>query len=1352
MTIATNQLQKRLKNLTPEQIRKLMSGKKRSSAGKIPRMPRNTEQLYPLSRAQERLWFLAKLYPGIALYNIPIAINIKSGDIDSLRLSKVMNQIVMKNEIFRTTFHEKEGRVWQKIHPEFDVKIEFEDISQLDSTIDKEERIEQIGASHGNTIFELAKLPLLSVKLLKKGQNDHILFFNLHHLISDGWTNSLLARDSSLYYGSSENQSLEKATIQYVDYVKWEQEWLESSRFDSQLDFWKKELDDFPEPLRFPRDFQVQDHSFEGRTEHYEISSAVHEKVSIFCQKNGLTPYQFYISCYALLLARYTGELDIVVGTPVANRNQVFFQNTYGVFINSLPLRFKIDTALSFAALANVFKEMILTCMDNQEIPFSEIINAINPQRKLHENPLYNIHFAYQHFPQKDKNDEHSLLPIDYCTAKFDLNFWIKIAGDERTISVNYKHKLFGREKIRRFIEHYILLIESVVAQPQIAFRELDCIPQKHLSRLCGKTNEYNEISWIELFEKSAQVSPEVVAIVDDKGEISYRELHRQASSLAQALSRERVKKDDVVIIQTERNKNHIIAILACMKCGVTYLPIDKRIPPEKFTHILHDSQAKLVLTETTIEGVDCLGFESIHLPPSKGLMFENIAVQNEDIAYIIYTSGSTGSPKGVCVPHRALINYSHAMKKVIDQPVPISSFAHVSAFDADLGNTAIFLTLGFGGTLMIPPVDALVDPVLLANFFAKNPVDAIKIVPAHLNALKEQMARLLPRKVLIFAGDKLSEQLVSAVRQESPGLRIMNHYAPAEATISSLTYTVSVPSGRGSVPIGKPIDNTSVLLLDKDRNVVPRGGQGEICMTGVNIAQCYLNQPELTASRFINDRSLSSEKIYLTGDIGYINDDNHVVFLGRKDRQVKINGFRIEPGEIETVLQKHPAVVNCVVFITGEETAHTKLCAAVELQEPVEILQLKSFLGKHFSRVSIPAISILEKIPITRNGKVDGDSLRTACTAQNVVKRNPQPSDLVELQLTAIFKSILDVPMVSLDDQFFDLEGHSLLAISLIAKVNKAFKRNFPIATLFEYGSVRELAAHIRRGEKNSSGEFSPCVTLIEKKQGTDQETATEMIWAHPAGGNVMSYYPVANALGKTYTTRAFTAVDHHYKEKLSIKGMAAEYVGMLLDQCGKSKMILAGWSMGALIVHEMAINMANNRKVLPLILVDQPVPHPGAKNIGSYEDKLINYIAKIEIFAGETISLSATTGVKLDYALLRTEFIRLGLMPEDVTESNFRVFLDILVLHNRIVPDFLPSIYHGPTLLLKAADKLMLKTNEPQPEYFLTDLGWGDFCTDLTIIEVPGNHITMMTEKHAPRTAKMIQSWVSSLTTDPC
>lgn len=1320
-----------------------MSGAGSSPKNTFAGMPRNEEQVYPLSKAQERIWFLSKLYPNTPLYNIPLAVRLRSADIDPNRLRTVINRIIKNNDILRTTFEEREGQVIQKIHPELLLQLELEDISEKAYLPDKEELVEQIGAAHGNALFDLSRPPLLSAKLLKTSETDYVLFFNLHHLISDGWTNSLLARDCSLFFKNAhgaESASPPQKNYQYIDYVKWEQEWLQSTQYLKQLNFWKNELAELPDPFRFPRDFQSAGHSYEGRAESYSIPLSLHEQIASYCQRNDTTPYQFYISCYALLLARYSGKRDLIIGTPVANRNQRHFQNTYGVFINSLPLRFKIDTSLDFRKAMEGFKKQINEAMNNQEVPFSEIINTVNPQRNLHENPLYNVHFAYQHFPQKSKEDEHALLPIDYRLSKFDINFWVKIAGDERTIAISYKNKLIRKEKILRFMEHFLALAESIVTQPDVPVKELEYIPAGHHSRLDGRRTPFVETSWLAMFEKSANLFPEETALIDTQGKMTYRALNQHASVVAHALGEKAVGKGDVVVVQTERNRNHVIAILACLKCGAAYLPVDNRIPTERFFYILEDSKAKVVLTEKAIDHIDCLGFDACNRDRSAETVFDTGALHGDDIAYIIYTSGSTGKPKGVCVPHRALANYAQAMQQRITDP-GIRSFAHVSALDADLGLTAIIMTLGFGGTLVIPAAEALVDPRLLAEFFAKHPVDAIKIVPAHLNALREYLPEILPRKLLICAGERLNTQLVSDIQEINPLLRIMNHYGPAETTISSLTFDVPTDMSSQVVPIGRPLDNSSVLLLDSDERLVSAGTPGEICITGVNVALKYLNQPELTAERFVQYPSLSPWQVYRTGDIGYLNEEGQVVFLDRADRQVKINGFRIELGEIETVIKAHESVANAVVFTTERENGNTRLQAAVALLEQGDSRQIHSHLTRYFPQHLIPVISVVQTIPVTRNGKVDFELLRRLCTKPDVSNKKTQPRDLVEVRLTEIFMSVLNVPAVNPDDQFFDLGGHSLLAISLIAQISQAFNTRFPVALLFQHGSIRELASHIRREVTTVSGDPSPYVTLVNKDMGK------KIVWIHPAGGNVMSYYSIARGLGDTFDSKAFTATDHHLKIDLSITGLAADYAAVLENRQELTGTALAGWSMGALIAHDMAVILAREGKNLPLILLDQPVPHHGVTPSSTYDERLIRYLERIEVFTGEAIQLSASNEAKVDYTVLYNEFIRLGLMPEEISMEDFRAFLDILVRHNNIVSEFYPSVYHGPVLLLKASEKVMLKTSNPQPEYLLDDLGWGEFCPNLTIMEVPGNHITMITEKYAAGAGKLIRTWLSTL-----
>lgn len=1339
----TSHTKERLKNLTPDQIKKLMCGAGKAATADFTAMPRNKDQVYPLSKAQERIWFLAHLYPNTPLYNIPLAVRLRSAVIDPDRLTAVINRIIRENDILRTTFEEKDGQIFQKVHPELKLQLVFEDISDTAYSADKEERVEQIGLAHGNALFNLATLPLLSAKLLKKSEKDYVLFFNLHHLISDGWTNSLLARDCSMFFSYKNDAADAPAQLnknQYIDYVRWEQEWLKSARYQQQIEFWRKELAVLPDPFHFQKDFHSAEHSYEGRAENCGIPPSLHENVATYCQKNDTTPYQFYISCFALLLARYSDKRDLIIGTPVANRNQRHFQNTYGVFINSLPLRFRIDTSLAFREIMEGFKKVIRNCMNNQEVPFSEIINSVHPQRNLHENPLYNIHFAYQHFPQKSKDDEHALLPIDYRMTKFAINFWITIAGDERTINVSYQNKLICREKIKRFLGHFLSLVKAVVTLPDVPVRELDIISSEHRSILVGNRTPSEAASWLALFENSVSLSPEATAVVDAQGKMTYRTLDRHSSVIAHALTKKKVNKGDVVIVRTERNRNHVIAILACMKCGAAYLPVDNRIPSERFRHLLEDSKAKVVLTEKAIETVDCLEFEPGGRHRFEDTGFTGLALQGEDIAYIIYTSGSTGKPKGVCIPHRALVNYAQAMRQRINDS-GIHSFAHVSALDADLGLTAIIMTLGFGGTLVIPAAETLLDPRLLADFFAENPVDAIKIVPAHLHVLREYLPEILPRKLLICAGDRLNTQLVSEIQQINPLLRIMNHYGPAETTISSLTFEVPTDMSGPVVPIGCPIDNSSVLLLDQDEKPVPLGTPGEICISGENVAIKYLNRPELTAKKFVHSSSLSSWPIYRTGDIGFMNKDGQVVFLDRVDRQVKVNGFRIELGELEAVIKAHAYVANAAVFVTDGDNGATKLHAAVEFPQQGDKRQISSYLAKYFPQPLIPVIFVVKAIPVTRNGKVDFELLRKLCAESVSPPPKAQPLDMVELRLAEIFTSVLNVPTVDQDDQFFDLGGHSLLAISLITKVNKAFHTQFPVATLFHYGSVRELASHIRTEISAIAGVSSPYVTLVNNEQNN------RIVWVHPAGGNVMCYTTIAKALGGIYASKAFTAINHHQQEELSINGLAADYAFILKQKQEISGTVLAGWSMGALVAHDMAVLLAKEGKNLPLILMDQPVPHYGANISQSYAKRLLSYIERIEIFTGESIQASGSPGNRVDYDILHKEFIRLRLMPAEVSMGDFRTFLDVLVRHNNIIADFYPSIYQGPVLLLKASEKIMLKTSNPQPEYFLDDLGWRDFCQNLTIMEVQGNHITMVTGQYASGLGEVIHNWVSTL-----
>ncbi len=1339
----SNEIRDKLKNLSPEQIRKLMSGRSGAAGSEASfKMTRNDKEEYPLSKNQLWFWFLSQVNGTSILNNIPLAVKLDTSFFDLDRFKAAMNQLIRENEILRTTFEERDGELIQKIHPPWEIEVEYEDLSP-DIAMGETEQdiIQKIAAKHGMISFDLSKLPLLAIKVMKIADSGYVILFNLHHMISDGWTNSLLARDVSLLYNGMNVPASKSEKYQYVDYVKWEQNWLKSSKYEEGLNFWKKLLSDLPERLHFPVDFQFPDHTDEGRKENYPIPAVLQGKVTSFCHDQNITPFQFYISCYVLLLGIYTGQRDIIIGTPVANRNQRYFQNTFGLFINSLPIRFRPDLAQSFKQNLDSHSKVIHDCLQFQEVPFTEIVHAVNPQRDIKENALYSAHFAYQHFPQRNKEHEYALLPVDYKVSKFDLNFWIEVAGNESKISLTYKNKLFSPAKIKRFIEHYVRLIEEGTEHPDAAICELNVIPGKHLSILEGNHSDVEESSWRDLFDKSCQNHSKDIAIADELGTLTYNELNSQADSLSAALTDHGVHKGNVVIVKTGRSRKFIVSILACFKCGAIYLPADEHIADARLAYIYEDSNAKLILTEKSIEGMRCLCIDDVLQEQPGRKSFENIPLNSDDNAYIIYTSGSTGKPKGVIIPHGALLNYTLSVRNRINDE-NICSFAHVSALDADLGNTSIFSALGFGGMLSLPGPDVLVDPEKLKTFFSKYPVDALKIVPSHLNAFSEYFAGILPQKLLICGGEHLSPSLVSKIREAKPELRIINHYGPTEAAIGSITYEIPSESRSSVIPIGSPLNNTNLIIVDEFISAVPQGVIGEICLGGDQIAKGYLHRSDLTNEKFITIGNEASNRYYRTGDIGYINEDKQVVFLDRRDRQVKINGFRIELGELESVIRNYPGIANASVFVIDEGENRKKLCAAIRAENHPDFEGLKTHLKKHFSTVFIPSFFTVDEIPVTRNGKVDFNQLQQYFKKKSDKPAAVSPRDVTEITLVELFQSALNIGTVQLDDNFFDLGGHSLLAISLIQKINRAFQTKFSISVLFECGSVRELASRIRKETKTSTVPASPFVSLIRK------ENQKAMIWIHPAGGNVMNYYPVAKNISGLYDSYAFTAIDHHLRNDLTITGLAEEYQNVLESKKINSDICFAGWSMGALIAHEMAVRTAKEDGTeRPLILLDQPVPNHEITQDQSYEDRLNNYIEKIEIFTGEKIEQTQNGEKGIDYALLFREFYQLNLVPEEVTVTDFKHFLDILVKHNNIISNFHPSVYHGPALLLKAQEKVMLKTHNPQPEYFLDDLGWGRFCTNLTIVETPGNHITMLNGEYVETATAIINEWIAGL-----
>lgn len=1320
-------LQARLKSLTPEQIRRLMAQKNRGTPPDA--MAVGADGSVPASLAQERFWFLSRLYPDTPDYNIPLAVLVDGPHVDRATLQRNLDAVVANQEILRTTFHERDGKVVQVIHPPTSVQVEYEDRSD-EYAAAGHPLVERLAVEHGATVFAVDKLPLLSVKLVKLAPSRHLVMLNLHHLISDGWSNSLL---SQMLSTPAHLPAPGAPPKQYRHFVEHERAWLKGDECRAQLAFWQDLLRDPPQPPVFAHRPDDGVPANAGGFVAVDLPTDLCERIARHCSALGRTPFQYYMGCFALLMTRYTGENDLIVGTPVVNRNQPQFLQTCGLFINTLPMRFRFDPRRTFAGALTDCAEAIQACLARQELPYAELVKHVQVNRSVNENPLFNLHFAFQYFPHQKASSEFQLLAVDHGVGKFDLNCFIEISASGNRLSLSYRRRAFQRAEIERMAAEYVRVLEQGLSPPDRALGDLELISPESASSCAGPEVARRAGNWYALFAEAAKRWPDRMACADATGELSYAELEASAGRVAAALARRGVGRGDRVILRARRDRHYVIGLLACLRLGAIYVPLSADAPPALQDQVEAETAARIALGEAGHGRLPCLSMDDACAEAAPG--GAAVDVGDADLAYIVYTSGSTGTPKGVAVTHAGLVNYTLSLLERLGDAglgaETFASFAHLSALDADLGNTAIFPPLACGGALLMPDSASLLDGGRLASFFRRHPADVAKMVPSHLRALRPHLDGILPKKVLVCGGEALDAGLVAAVRRVAPGMRILNHYGPAEATIGVLTHAVD--ESRDPIPLGRPIANTRIHLVDRTGRRVPRGRAGELYVEGPGLASRYLGQAALTAERFVAPVFAPGARAYRSGDLAYMDEDGAIVFLGRRDNRVKVGGVMVQPEAVAALLRQHGAVAAAHVWHQDDEVGNTQLMGAVVLNRPTELVELREHLLRHYKPAQCPMLFALPELPLNANGKVDPQRLRAACADQAAVAGPELPRDALELTLQSLFRQVLGAEVPTLDADFFDLGGTSLQAITLMGRVNQAFSLQLPVTVLFEAGSVQGLAEVVRR--EGRDGGALPVVALADA--GQDEV----VVWIHPAGGNAMCYLHAARALSPRRASVAISAWGQ--ADAGDITTLACDYHERIRHEYGARRVVLAGWSMGALIAHEMAGLAAEAGHAPRLVLLDQPVPRPEATP-GSHATAVALYLEKVEVFTGQQVGACVDSEGNIDYARIAHAFVRLGLAPPDVRESSLRGFLDLLVYHNAIIHAFRPRFVPVPTLLLKASEHIRLKNQQPDFQD-AADLGWGRHCQDLTVQEVAGNHMTMLNREHVQALIASMEAWLS-------
>jgi amino acid adenylation domain-containing protein len=1367
-------LNERLSSLSPAQLKALLQkGREGQPArpGKPARMERTPSGMYPLSKAQERMWFLNTLSEGEAIYNNPAALRIKAEfSLNMATLTESLGMLAARHEILRTTFRVKDGAPVQVIHPEGKPEIIYEDLRPLPAA-ERENRVMEEAVQHGRTFIPLDRLPLLRFKVLHLQDTEYMLLINPHHIISDGWSNALFAKELSMTYAALESGEPVPFSVpeyQYVDFVKWEKEWLESPACADQLTFWKEQLARLPEPLRLPLDFpRPPVMSYRGGKAFSEVSVAETDRLRQFCQQNNITLFHLLFGSFALLMSKYSGQDDLLVGMPVARRNQLWFQNTMGLFINTLPLRVKTDDTMKAIDFLKHIKAYSQQSLTRQELPFEKLIEEVNPNRNLSANPVFQVHFVHQNIPSLYSVKDLSVKPesIDYSWSKFDLNFWVEEANQGLVFSATYPGDIFLPSTVKKLIGNYRILLNSVISHPEQPCGVLEYSTPGDRSVVAGVKKDYTlpadagKDKWLEAFATQVMHVPDNIAVRDPFRKLSYAMLDKESHILASELAHAGVVKNDLVGILMPRGVDLIVSILAVFRCGAAYVPLDPAWPRERLDFIAADAGIRLIVRPGELQAVSPGSWQG---KPPNSLATMNptdLPSRPEDLAYVIYTSGTTGVPKGVCVGRDQLYNYSRAVWERMALE-PGDSCATITSIAADLGNTSIFPPLIHGATVVVIPEEYATDASMLAGWLSGEPVECLKIVPSHLLSLLHSMnaGAILPRKLLVTGGEKCTPALARKVREHSPGLRIINHYGPTEATVGSLTW--ELPAGPSppahpcheSYPVGFPLGNTRVYIAANGLHPVPKGVTGEIVLAGANIAAGYLNRPELTHGKFAPDPFCEGERVYFTGDLGRMGDDGAVTCLGRKDHQLKVRGFRVEPGEVERVMTGFPGISQAAVIVPEETSAVDALRAVVCLapEATYDETQFRQWLAKQLPSYMLPSeILRVDHLPVTLNGKTDMKKLMALFTEGKGEKRpGTAPRDLVELKLVNLFNILLERDDTTIEDSFFDLGGHSLLAIRLFSEIEKELGLHLPLATLFERSSVKALAEAIR-----SKGVAQKQGALVTMRPG---KGSPNLYLVHPAGGNVLCYFELGKALPGGFSVFGLQASGLYGKEVHSVADMAAIYLKEVDLDVASERLCFAGWSMGALIAFEMARQVKEMKGVAPrLMIIDQLAPSPMGSNETRAQadpvDRMMAFAGKVAHLVGRPLGISegdlrSKSPVRRSELFLEA-FKKVNLVPGDMPVSDFHGYLDTMILHNEITGECRPGIYEGPTLLIRALDPLPLIAGQVSTQERTADLGWGAYITQgLTIRNLPGNHVSVMARPWVKDLARELAAWAGN------
>ncbi|MFD3273857.1 non-ribosomal peptide synthase/polyketide synthase [Paenibacillus dendritiformis] len=1145
---------------------------------------------YPVSSAQKRLYILSQLEGGELSYNMPGVLEME-GDLDRKRLEEAFRQLIRRHETLRTGFELVGGEAVQRVHRDVEFAVEHVQATEEEAQAYLREFMRP---------FDLRQPPLLRVRLLELQANRHLLLFDMHHIISDGASMGLFLREFAQLYEGAE---LPPLRIQYKDYAAWQQGEMQRERMSKQEAYWLEVFGGDIPVLDLPADYaRPLVRSFTGNTFHFVIDQQRSEKLRQLAMQTGTTMYMVLLAAYTTLLSKYSGQEDIIVGTPVAGRTHAELPPILGMFVNTLAMRNAPAGEKTFQEYVLEVKENTLSAYENQDYPFEELVSKLDVSRDVSRNPLFDTMFVLQNIEQSEVSIEGltcKLYPNEHHIAKFDLTFSLTEEAEGIAGSIEYACSLYREETIERMAKHFTQVIDVIVDDPYKKLSLIEIISPEEKAQILETFNDtaadYPRGKTIpQLVEEQAERTPDRAAVVYEGSQLTYRELNTKANRLARTLRAEGVRPDQPVGLLAERSLEMIVGLLAILKAGGAYVPIDPEYPEERIGYMLEDSGAKLLVTQSHLR--KCESFDGKRLMLDDERMYREdgsnlqTGAQPDHLAYVIYTSGTTGKPKGVMVEHRGLCN----LKPLFEDTLHIGEEDHVVQFASlsfDASCWEIFKALFNGATLYIPAKETILDPRLFEDYMRRHRITAALLPPAYAASLTPD--HLPGLKTLITGGSASS---VDLVQQWQDRVLYVNAYGPTEDSIVTTIWpaTSVVPVGNAVdtegnaiapagklVPIGRPIPNHRVYIVGANDQLLPVGIAGELCISGAGVARGYLNRPELTAERFVENPFEPGGRMYRTGDLAKWLPDGTIAYLGRIDHQVKIRGYRIELGEVEAQLLKIASVQEAVAIAREDGDGQPYLCAYIVADKELTSSELRSALSQALPGYMVPSCFVqLEHMPLTPNGKIDRKALPAPDGSMQTGADYVAPRTAVEAQLAQIWQEVLGLPRIGVKDNFFDIGGHSVKVLQLTQKIHAEMEIDIPLRVVFEMPSIEEMA-----------------IELLQRKfTKFEQQNGSNIIKLNKNGLMSVFCFPPALGYGIAFSEMAKHLEDHCVVYAIEfIEGnyahtdMLDQYVDSIISIQEKGPYVFLGYSAGGNLAFEVAKAMEKRGyEVSDIIMVD--------------------------------------------------------------------------------------------------------------------------------------------------------------------